>query len=198
MSAEAEDASKAQPDRRARPTETPLKPTVLLVTSSKWVPTARLGMAMAHAGFHVDAVCPEGHPITRTSALRTGYPYSGLTAARSIATGIISSQPDLVIPCDDLASLQLHRLYAAEHKRAAATSPICAVLARSLGNPTNFPMLYERATFIEMAANEGVRVPKMTVVSSLDEMRKWAINVGDTGCHRTVSPFSCNRTRHCS
>jgi hypothetical protein len=155
-----------------------LKPTVLLVTSSKWVPTARLGMAMAQAGFAVDAVCPAGHPLVKTSALRTGYPYSGLTASRSIARSILASKPDLVIPCDDLASLQLHQLYAAEEKRGGAGSPICAVLARSLGNPANFPMLYERATFIEMAANESVRVPKMTVVASLDEMRRWATNVG--------------------
>jgi hypothetical protein len=135
-------------------------------------------MAMAQAGFSVDAVCPAGHPITKTSALRTGHPYSGLTASHSIARGILASQPDLVIPCDDLASLQLHQLYAVEEKHAGAGSAICAVLARSLGNPANFPMLYERATFIEMAANEGVRVPKMTVVASLDEMRKWATNVG--------------------
>jgi predicted ATP-grasp superfamily ATP-dependent carboligase len=135
-------------------------------------------MAMAQAGFSVDAVCPAGHPITKTSALRTGHPYSGLTASHSIARGILASQPDLVIPCDDLASLQLHQLYAVEEKHAGAGSAICAVLARSLGNPANFPMLYERATFIEMAANEGVRVPKMTVVASLDEMREWATNVG--------------------
>ena len=133
---------------------------------------------MAQAGFSVDAVCPAGHPIAKTNALRTGYPYSGLTPARSIASAITTSKPDLVIPCDDLASLQLHQLYAAEEKRGGAGSEICAVLSRSLGSPVNFPMLYERATFIEMAANEGVRVPKMTVVESLDEMRKWATNVG--------------------
>ena len=135
-------------------------------------------MAMAQAGFSVDAVCPAGHPIALTSAMRTGYPYSGLTASRSIARGILASKPDLVIPCDDLASSQLHQLYAAEEKRAGPNSPICTVLARSLGAPKNFSMLYERATFIEMAANEGVRVPKMTVVASLNEMRKWATNVG--------------------
>ena len=112
-----------------------MKPTVLLVTSSKWVPTARLGMAMAQAGFSVDAVCPAGHPIAKTSALRTGHPYSGLTPARSIASAITASKPDLVIPCDDLASLQLHQLYAAEEKRGGAGSEICAVLSRSLGFP---------------------------------------------------------------
>jgi hypothetical protein len=133
---------------------------------------------MAQAGFSVDAVCPPGHPIEKMSALRTGHPYSGLTAFRSISRGILASKPDLVIPCDDLASLQLHQLYAAEEKSSGANSPICAVLARSLGSPANFPMLYERATFIDMAAAEGVRVPKMTVVSSLDEMRKWATNAG--------------------
>jgi ATP-grasp domain len=135
-------------------------------------------MAMAQAGFFVDAVCPPGHPIEKTSALRTGHPYSGLTAFRSVSRGILASKPDLVVPCDDLASLQLHQLYAAEEKNSDASSPICAILARSLGSPANFAMLYERATFIDMAAAEGVRVPKMTVVSSLDEMRKWATNAG--------------------
>jgi len=155
-----------------------LKPTVLLVASSKWVPTARLGLAMAQAGFSVDAVCPTGHPITKTSALRNGYPYNGLRASSSIVGGISESNPDLVIPCDDLASLQLHQLYATEEQRAGMDSPICALLERSLGSPANFPMLYERATFIEIAANEGIRVPKMTVVASLDRMRKWATSIG--------------------
>jgi hypothetical protein len=135
-------------------------------------------MALAQAGFSVDAVCPPAHPIAHTSALRMGHPYSGLTPLRSIARGIMASKPNLVIPCDDLASLQLHQLYASEENREGADSLICAVLSRSLGSPTNFPMLYERATFIEMAANEGLRVPKMTVVATLDEMRKWAINIG--------------------
>jgi carbamoylphosphate synthase large subunit len=156
----------------------PLKPTALLVTSSKWVPTARLGIALAQTGFAVDAVCPAAHPITYTSALRTAYRYSGLTGSSSISRSISASKPDLVIPCDDLASFQLRQIYALEEKREGSESELCTVLARSLGSPRHYSMLYERATFIEMASREGVRVPKMTLVRSLDEMRKWATNVG--------------------
>jgi hypothetical protein len=134
-------------------------------------------MAMAQAGFSVDAVCPPGHPIGKTSALHQAYDYSGLAPQRSIASAILASKPDLVIPCDDLAAKHLHELYARE-ARSNSNSPICQVIARSLGSPSNFPNLYERAPFIEMAAAEGIRVPKMAITSTLEEMRKWATNAG--------------------
>src|ERR1700732_951114 len=40
---------------------TKMKPTVLVVTTDRWVPTARLAMALTNAGCTVEAVCPPRH-----------------------------------------------------------------------------------------------------------------------------------------
>lgn len=71
-------------------------PKVLLVTSCRWQFAARLGMALAAAGCAVEAVCPPGHPITRTRAVDQHYPYRALQPLRSIGEAIKLARPDLL------------------------------------------------------------------------------------------------------
>ena len=54
------------------------QPSILLVTTVRWYPTARLAMALRDAGCVVDAVCPSGHPFGLTQAVRTMHNYNGL------------------------------------------------------------------------------------------------------------------------
>ena len=55
---------------RHREVRTKMKPTVLIATTSRWFPTARLAMALASAGCIVEAVSPPGHPIAKTRCVR--------------------------------------------------------------------------------------------------------------------------------
>jgi hypothetical protein len=156
----------------------PLKPTVLLVTTSRWIPTARLGMALANTGFTVDAVCPSRHPLNTTGAPRKIHAYRGLAPSASIAAGIAAASPDLLIPCDDLATRQLHELYERERLRGVDGSAICKLIERSLGAPESFRVVYARTAFMEMAQSEGVRVPRTALVSTAEELRAWTDRVG--------------------
>ncbi len=47
-----------------------VNPKVLVATTFRWYPTARLAMALANAGFTVEVVCPRRHPITKTKVAR--------------------------------------------------------------------------------------------------------------------------------
>src|ERR1700677_1097642 len=84
---------------RANGTEIlPVKPTVLIVTTTNWVPTARLAVALAGAGFRVEALCPAQHPMSGTQAASGRHNYQGLTPLRSLVRAIAIAKPDLVVP----------------------------------------------------------------------------------------------------
>jgi len=130
-------------------------------------------MALANAGFVVDAVCPSRHPLTATRAPRKTFPYRGLTPLASIEAGIVAAHPDLLIPCDDLATLHLHEIHERERRRGVEGAAICKLIERSLGAPESFPVVHARAEFMETARAEGVRVPRTALVRNSVELEKW-------------------------
>lgn len=135
-------------------------------------------MALAHAGFTVDAVCPSGHPLSATGALRQTHPYRGLSPVVSIEAGIAAANPDLLIPCDDLATRQLHQLHQRARNRGDAGLAICRLIERSIGTPESFPVVYARTPFMEMAQAEGVRVPSTALVTNTGALKAWIDRVG--------------------
>ncbi len=151
---------------------------MLVATTSRWVPTARLAVAFAQAGFTVKAVCPSGHQLAKTNAVARLYPYNGLMPLLSFATAIKGAHPDLVVPGDDLATRHLHHLYAREKKRGAAGEGVCGVIERSLGNREGFAVVYARTRFLEVAEAEGVRCPTTAVIASERDLEDFAQQAG--------------------
>ena len=155
-----------------------MKPTVLIATTSRWFPAARLAMALARAGCTVDAVCPIRHPLEKVSTVRKTYTYRGLLALKSLADAIAAAEPEIVLPGDDLAASHLHELYSRELRRGQSGQPLCALIERSLGSPESFLVVYARTAFIEMAREEDIRAPKTAAIGNLDELRKWVAQAG--------------------
>jgi hypothetical protein len=155
-----------------------VKPTVLIATTTRWFPTARLAVALVNTGFTVDAVCPSQHPLGKTDVLRRMYRYHGLDALTSFADAISTAKPDVIVPGDDLATQHLHRLYDDERRKGEAGEAICSLIKRSLGAPENFAVLYARSKFIELAQEEGIRAPKTQVVRDSSDLEKWIAETG--------------------
>jgi hypothetical protein len=155
-----------------------VKPTVLIVTTSRWFPTARLAMALAGAGCVVDVVCPPGHPLGRMQAVRRAYAYRGLMPLHSFADAIAEAQPDFLVPGDDLATCHLHHLHARESRRGEAGQQVCELIERSLGVAESFPVVYARTAFADLAREVGVRAPNTEVIANLDDLRKWVARFG--------------------
>ena len=149
------------------------EPKVLIATTRRWVPTARLAMALAKAGFIVDAVCPPGHPIEMTSCARKISHYRGLSPLQSFSSAIIEHRPDLIVPGDDLATWHLHALYEQGTNLGEKGARLCDLLERSLGAPASFPLVYERGEFLEFARKAGVRVPRTQVITSGADFEGW-------------------------
>jgi ATP-grasp domain len=150
-----------------------VKPTVLIAATTRWIPTARLAVSLANAGFVIDAVCPSKHPLVNTDATRQIYSYRGLDPLTSFADAISAAKPDLIVPGDDRATQHLHILYDQERKNGDAGKPICALIERSLGASENFPVLYARTKFIQLAHEQGVRVPKTEIISDHADLKRW-------------------------
>jgi hypothetical protein len=154
------------------------KPTVLIATTCRWFPTARLALALANAGCTVEAVCPSSHPIGKTHAVRQTHTYHGLTPVKSFADAIAATQPDLIVPGDDRATMHLHDLYNRERNRGEAGASICALIESSLGSSASFPVVLARTAFLELAQEEGIRVPKSQVIHTASDLRDWVTRMG--------------------
>lgn len=154
-------------------------PTVLIATTSKWHPTARLGLAFANSGCNVEAICPVRHPLRVTKAIRRTHTYQALSPLDSFLRAIHSSQPDLIVPGDDLASKHLQDLYYSQkQKNDEAGSKTCDLIERSIGSPESFPVASGRASFMEFARREGIRVPETAVLADIGDLERWISQMG--------------------
>jgi hypothetical protein len=96
----------------------------------------------------------------------------------SFSRAIEITQPDFIVSGDDLATQHLHRLYDQEQRKGNADSPLCGVIERSLGKPESFPIVSARAAFLNLAREEGLRVPATQAISNIDDLRKWVARTG--------------------
>lgn len=154
-----------------------ISPTVLLISTSPSFSPARLSMALKKQGFETEAVCPAQHTLRKTSTVRKIYSYNCWTPFRSVTQAITSAKPSLVIPCDDWAASLLHELYLRE-SRTNFEAQIPSLIERSLGAPKAFQFAYDRTALLELAMQEGLRVPEFRVVRSREDLNKWGSEAG--------------------
>jgi Carbamoyl-phosphate synthase L chain, ATP binding domain len=149
-----------------------MKPKILLATTCRWFSAARLAIAFSDIGCYVEMVGPWGHPAVKTRALRHRYSFRGLAPSASFHAAIKEGQPDVIVPCDDLSAIHLHRLYLDLSQPGETETRTIAVLRRSLGPHTSFPILDSRSNLMVLARSLGVRVPESSVVTK-DNLTEW-------------------------
>jgi hypothetical protein len=153
-------------------------PRVLLATTCRWIATARLAAALARAGCEVSVACPRDHPATKVRGVRTVHPYRALAPLRSLGAALDAARPDLIVPCDDLATAHLHRL----HDLADGPGPLALArrlaIEHALGDPASFGMIASRAALMGFARERGVRVPATAPVSSVSDLHAWLASHG--------------------
>ena len=147
--------------------------TILLAATCRWVSGARLAIGFRDAGARVEAVCPGGSPALKTRAVTRGHRYHALAPLRSFTRAIEATQPDLVVPIDDLATRHLHDLYYRELRAGRASAPIVKLIGRSLGEPVNYRVIEARNELMAVARNEGITTPETAVVRSSGHLRDW-------------------------
>ena len=155
-----------------------MKPIVLVAATSHWFPTARLAMALADAGCVVEGVCPVRHPLRKTSAVSRTHHYNGLAPLKSFLSAIKTARPTLIVPGDDLATHHLHHLFRQQLGRGKDGAETCSLIEHSLGSAKYFDVVYQRATLMKLAAEQGVRAPQSAAVACFDDIEKLAGEIG--------------------
>jgi len=155
-------------------TASPLR--ILLATTQR-AGAARVAMAFARAGCHVEALCWHRDLLAHTRAVRRLHRYNPVRPLAALSRAIAAAAPDLVVPCDDRAVVHLQALQA--RLVAAGAHDRAAVIARSIGDPAAAERATEgRAAFAARARDAGVRAPLTLAVGDLAGLRAAIGEVG--------------------
>lgn len=150
-------------------------PRVLLAHSMFWPNVARLAIAFRGAGFAVDAVAPKGHPIHRMQSPNRTFEYRPTSTYKSIKDSIATSQPDLVVPCDDRIVAHLHGIYreAASACDSVENRSIKSLIESSLGPPDSYDLVRRRSFLTSLGQLPHVHVPQTAAIDSLRDLLDW-------------------------
>jgi hypothetical protein len=147
---------------------------VLLTATTRWGRSARIAIELSNAGCCVSALCLTGrHPLLKTRAVHEVFPYSALRPLDSLAAAIEATAPQIIIPCDDRAVQHLHQLHTLARKSGAAGDSMATLIESSLGRPQSYPIVSARYSLLEIAREEGLSVPEMQSIHTVDDLRRW-------------------------
>lgn len=151
-----------------------------------------MAAALVRAGCQVDALCPEHHPLVHVAGIGKLYRYRGLSSLESVATAIRSADPDVIVPCDDGVVAQLHRI----HERAPKLRNL---IAKSLGDPANFPIVRNRFELLDVARQLGLPVPLTQRVTTPEQVQNfWENRSGPKIVIKVDGETGGNGVRICS
>lgn len=145
---------------------------ILLTASLRWPLAARLAIAFADLGCHVEALCPRGHPLTLITAARRVHRHRALAPLGSLRDAIAAAIPDLIVPCDDGAALHLDALHRqAGSERSGQT--LRTLIELSLGAPAACTLATSREALMALASSLGVRHPGTAAIEGPAELAAW-------------------------
>jgi len=151
---------------------------ILLTSTLRWPIAARLAIAFNKLGCYVDALCPLPHVLSQITAVQKIYVYKILRPLASLRAAIGTARPDLIIPCDDCAAVDLHRL----HQTLSGTHELDRAqrrtIERSLGSPAACSLATARGPLLTWAERVGVRTPKTSVINSAQALNDWLARRG--------------------
>jgi hypothetical protein len=139
---------------------------ILLATTVRWPSAGRLGGAFAAVGCEVAALLPSGHPAARSRYFARTHAYRPLAGVTSLLEAVQQGFPDLIVALDDRATALLLRA------QKGAPKHVAALIARSLGNPENYPGLMSRSGFIEAARQADIRAPRTRAIASEADLER--------------------------
>ena len=137
---------------------------LLLVTTEKWVSTARLAMAFVECGCEVEVCCRGGHPVLTTKAFSRRYSFNPAGGVKSIEVAMRASRPELIVCCDETAL----GMMMAVHVRCDAA--MREVIERSVGDAKGLETALARSVLMRMAREEGVGTPATADVATVGDV----------------------------
>lgn len=146
----------------------------MILTTMRWFSAARLAHALTEAGFSVSASRPKGHPLELVDGVTSQRRLYRMWRARSAVAAIRGARPDIILPDDERALALLRRL----HARMRTDPEIGPVIARSLGNAEDWPVMVSRTALATEARNLDIPAPLTRTIGTSDELAAWVAEQG--------------------
>jgi hypothetical protein len=143
-------------------------PRIMLATTGGLPSTARLALELHDAGARVSLISPRNHPARVLDVFDSRSIYRAIAPCQSLEAALLRTGPDLVIPCDERAVRDMHRLY-----RETGYQDLRLLIERSIGPAEAFPVVTSRADLLDLARKQGVRVPPSAPLSSARALDEW-------------------------
>ena len=148
---------------------------ILLTATVGWSSVARLAHGFAAACCLVDVHAPADSMVFASRYVRGRHVYRPLSPTASLRRAIEDGSPDILVPCDDRAVAHILKLY---EEVQVSSSPIAALIERSLGTPANYRELMSRNGFMQRARLLGIRTPETRPISSARQLDSFCREVG--------------------
>jgi ATP-grasp domain len=116
--------------------------------------------------------------IRKSVILQKAYTYKALSPVPCFLDAITSAKPDLIIAADDLSTQNLIALHAQQQVSGPSGKAICELIERSLGPRESFSSMVARASFMDLAREEGIKVPKTGIIRNRKDLEAWASQSG--------------------
>ena len=118
------------------------------------------------AGCRITILCPPGHPARsgRFDAILT---HRAFRPRAALSRAIRRFTPDLVVPADERALGDLHRLHASGSARERA------LIERSLGPPETYPVVTSRLGTMNAVRAAGLAIPETVADCGLAALSAW-------------------------
>jgi thioesterase domain-containing protein len=145
----------------------------LLATNFRWPEPGRLAAELADAGWVVEAVAPAGSILHSMAAVKASTRLSLFRPLSSLREAVTRSHGAFIIPFDDRMRSALQELYYRTETTTTSGLRLRELLARSLGRPEFYPVVYSRAAIMAMAAAGQMRSAKTSQVNTLGDAIAW-------------------------
>jgi thioesterase domain-containing protein len=145
----------------------------MLVSTMRWLSTARVAHSLAEAGFAVTSCLPDGHPLAAVSKVSDRYRLSAGRSMETLYHAIRQAGPDILLPDDERAIELLARLGDHVANRDPKTA---ALIARSIGRSNGIALAgASRASVMTEALKMGIPCPITKAVENCDELASWSL-----------------------
>jgi hypothetical protein len=135
---------------------------ILLTDTNRSPVVPRLAMRFEKLGAQVAVLCTApGHPVESLRKRVQTFSYNGFQPLSSLRKAIETFRPDVIVPACDRSVQHLHELHIACQAEGGGTLSTSVLIERSLGSPESFSIVSNRHALLQIAIEEGIRVPKL-------------------------------------
>ena len=166
---------------------------LMLIATGHWPYVTRFCIELRRQGFDLLVLAPADHAVHRIKGLCAELLKKSRGLVASIKKMVEAHSPTLLIPADERALLGLHKLYRqAQRRKARQANCTAGLIRRSIGDEAAFLLARKKSQFVDLARQEGIRIPEVYMSGGPRDKRKKTMAVPfPPSSSRTTAAAAC-------